>query len=75
MIHLPSGERVGFLSRASIAIAILYLRTIIGIVSSLPTLETGNVTQTLLGGGCWVGTALTVVSSTPITILCATMVV
>ena len=44
-------------------------------MSSLPALETSNVTQILLGGCSGVGTALTVVSSTPITILRATVVV
>ena len=75
MIHLPSGERIGLLSRASISISILYLKTIIGVVSSLPALETSNVTQILLGGCCWVGTALTVAPSIPISILRATLVI
>ena len=69
MVHLPSSERVGLPSRASIYVTILYLRTIIGVVSSLPALETGNMAQILLGGCCRVGTALTVVSSIPISIL------
>ena len=43
-------------------------------MSILPALETGNVTQVFLGGCRWVGTALTVASSIPISILGATMV-
>ena len=74
MVHLSSGERVGLLPRASISIAILQLRTIIGVVSSLPALVTGDMTQVLLSGRCWVGTVLVVVSSIPISILRATMI-
>ena len=44
MVHLSLVERVGLLSRASIAISILEFRALIGIVSSLPALETSNVT-------------------------------
>ena len=73
MVHLTSGERVGLLSRASIVVIILCLRTIIGVVSSLPALETSNVTQILLGGCRGVGTALATVSSIPISILRATV--
>ena len=75
MVHLTSGERVGLLSRASIAISILCFRTFSGVMSGLPALETSNVNQILLGGCRGVGTALTVASSIPITILRATMVV
>src|SRR5215216_5474328 len=45
VIHLTFGKRVGLLSRASIAISILHLRTFCGVVSSLLALETCNVTQ------------------------------
>ena len=75
MVHLTSGERVGLISRTSIAIPIICCRTFSGVVSGLPALEIGNVTQIFLGGCRGVGTALTVDSSIPITILRATMVV
>ena len=74
MVHLPSGERVWLLSRASISVTILYLTTIIGVVSSLPALVTGDMAQVLLSGCCWVGTVLVAASSIPISILRATMV-
>ena len=74
MVHLSFVERVRLLPRASIAISILCFRKLIDIVSSLPALETSNVTQILLGGCRGVGTALTVASSIPFTILRATMV-
>ena len=45
------------------------------VAPDLPALETGNVTQILLGGCRGVGTALTIASSIPITILRATVVV
>ena len=44
-------------------------------MSSLPALETSNVTQVLLGGCRGVGTALTAVTSIPISILRPTVVV
>ena len=44
-------------------------------MSSFPALETSNVTQILLGGCSRVGTVLTGVSSLPITILRANVVV
>ena len=75
VIHLTFGEGVGLLGRTSIAISILCLRTFSGVVSGLPALETSNVTQILLCGCPGVGTALTVASSIPITILRATVVV
>ena len=75
MVHLTSGERLGLLSRASITISILCLRTFGGVVSGLPALEIGNVTQVFLGGCRGVGTALTIASSILITILRDTMVV
>ena len=43
-------------------------------MSSLPALVTGDMTQVLLSGCCWVGMVLVVVSSIPISILRATMV-
>ena len=75
MVHLTFGEGVGILPSASIAITILCFRALSGVVSSLPALETSNVTQILLGGCSGVGTVLTVVSSIPISILRATVVV
>ena len=75
MVHLTSGERVGLLSRTSIAISILYFRAFSGVVYGLPALETSNVTQILLGGCRGVGTVLAVASSIPITIFRATVVV
>ena len=74
MVHLSPIERVGLLPSASIAIAVLQFRTIIGVVPSLPALETSNVTLILLGKRCWVGTVLVVACSIPIPILRATMV-
>ena len=75
MIRLTSGERVRLLSRASIVISIMCLRTFNGVVFGLPPLETGNMTQIFLGGCCGIGMTLTIASSIPITILRATMVV
>ena len=74
MVHLSPVERVGLLPRASIAITILCFRTLIGIVSSLPALVTGDMTQILLSGCCWVGTVLVAACSIPISILGATVV-
>ena len=58
VIHLTSGERVGLLSKAFIAIPVLGLRAISGIVSGFPALETRNVTQIFLCGCCGAGTIL-----------------
>ena len=44
VVHLSPIERVGLLPSASIAIAVLQFRTIVGVVPSLPALETSNVT-------------------------------
>ena len=74
MVHLSLVERVGLLPRASIAITILYFRTLIGIVSSLPALETSNVTLVLLGGCGWVRAVLVAACFIPISILGATVV-
>ena len=67
-------ERVGLLPSASIAISVLQFRTIIGIVPSLPTLETGNVTLILLGGCGSVRAVLIAACSIPISILGAIVV-
>ena len=75
MVHLSSVERVCLLPRDPIAISILRFRTFSGIMSGLPALETGNVTQIPLGWCCGVGTVLTVTSSIPIAIFRATVVV
>ena len=69
MVHLSPVERVGLLPRASISIDILQLRTIIGVVSSLPALVTGDMAQVLLSGCGWVGMVLAVASSISIPIL------
>ena len=69
MVHLTFGERVGLLGRTPIAISILCFRTLIGIVSSLPALETCNVTLVLLGGCGWVRAVLATACSIPISIL------
>ena len=74
MVHLTSGEGIGLLPRASIAVAILQLRTIVGIVPSLPALETGNVTLILLGGCGWVRAVLIAACSIPVSILGAIVV-
>ena len=74
MVHLSLVERAGLLPRASIAITILCFRALIGIVSSLPALVTGDMNQILLSGCCWVGTVLIATCSIPISILGATMV-
>ena len=74
MVHLTSGEGIGLLPRASIPIAILQLRTIVGVMPSLPALVTGDMTQILLSGCCWVGTVLVAACSIPISILGATVV-
>ena len=71
---MSSVERLGLLPRASISIAILQLRTIIGVVSSLPALVTGDMTQVLLSGCCWIGTVLVATCSISIPIFGATMV-
>ena len=76
MVHLTSGEGIGLLaSKASITIPVLGLRAIGGIVSGLPTLEAGNVAQILLSRCSGVGVMLIVVSSIPIAIPMAIMVV
>ena len=75
MVHLSPIKRVRLLPRASIAISILAFGTFIGIMSSLGTLETRDLTQISLGWGRWGGTVLAVASSIPITILVAIMVV
>ena len=75
MVHLTSGERIGLLaSRASIVVPILRLGTFGGIVSGFPTFEAGNVTQIFLGGCCGVGMIPIPVSSIPIAIPMAIMV-
>ena len=74
VVHLTYSEAIGLLSRVSISIAILQLKTIIRIVSSLPALVTSDMTQILLSGCCWVGTVLVVASSIPISILGAIVV-
>ena len=68
-------ERVGLLPSASIAISILQFQTIIGVVPSLPALETGNVTLILLGGCGWVRAVLIAACSVPVSILGAIVVV
>ena len=76
MVHLTSGEGIGLLaSRASISIPVLRLRAIGGVVSGFPALETGNVAQILLCRCSGVGLMLIVVSSVPIAIPMAIMVV
>ena len=74
MVHLYSGERVGLLPRFSISIIILQLRAIIGVVSSLPALVTGDMTRVLLSRCCWIRMVLAVASSIPISILGAIVV-
>ena len=44
VVHMSFVERVGLLPRTSIAISILCFKTLGGIVSILPALETSNVT-------------------------------
>ena len=44
VVHLTSGERIWLLPLASIPISLLCFRTLGGVVSSLPALETSNVT-------------------------------
>ena len=68
MVHLSSVERVWLLPSASIAIAVLQFRTIVGVVSSLPALETSNVTLILLVGCGWVRAVLIAACSIPIPI-------
>ena len=75
VVHLSPVERVGLLPSASIAISVLQLRTIIGVVPSLPALETSNVTLILLGGCGWVRAVLIAACSIPVSILGATVVV
>ena len=75
MVHPTFGEGVGLLGRTSIAISILRFRTFSGIISGLLALETGDMTQILLGECRGVGTVLTATSSIPIAILRATVVV
>ena len=72
---MSSGERVGLLPRASIAISILSFRTLISIISSLLALVASDLAQISLSWGRSVGTVLSVASSIPITILVAIMVV
>ena len=67
-------ERIGLLPSASIAIAVLQFRTIVGVVPSLPALETGNVTLILLGGCGWVRAVLIAACSIPVSILGAIVV-
>ena len=74
VVHLSPVERVGLLPSASIAISVLQFRTIIGIVPSLPALETGNVTLILLGGCGWIRAVLIAACSIPIPILWAIMI-
>ena len=74
MVHLTSGERIGLLSRASISIPVLRLETLGGVVFGLPTLEVGNVAQILLCRCSGVGLMLIVVSSVPIAIRMAIIV-
>ena len=74
MVQLSPVERVGLLPRASFAISILCFRALGGIVSSLPALETSNVTRVLLGGRCWVRVVLIAACYIPVSILEATVV-
>src|SRR3989337_3088557 len=74
VVHLSPVERVWLFPRASIAISILRFRTLIGIVSSLPALETSNVTLILLDGCGWVRAVLIAACSIPVSILGATVV-
>jgi hypothetical protein len=76
MVYMPLSERVGLLaSRTPIAISILQLGTIIGVVSCFLALEAGDVTQILPHWGSRAGTLVIVVSSIPIAILMAIVVV
>ena len=74
MVHLSFVEWIGLLPSAPIAISILRFRALRGIVSSLPALETSNVTQVLLGVCCWVRAVLIAAFSIPISIPRATVV-
>ena len=74
MVHLSSIETVGLLPSASITIAVLQFRTIVGVVPILPALETGNVTLILLGGCGWVRAVLIATCSVPIPIPWAIMI-
>ena len=69
MVHLTSSEGIGLLSSASITISVLQFRTVIGVVPSLPALQTSNVTLVLLGGCGWVRAVLVATCSIPISIL------
>ena len=76
MVHLTSGEGIGLpASRASITVPVLCLGTLSGVVSGFPAPETGNVAQILLCRCSGVGLMLIVVSSVPIAIPMAIMVV
>ena len=75
MVHLASGEGVGLLaSGAFVAVPVLHLWALGGVVSCLLALETGDVAQILLRPCSGVGTILISVSSIPIAILMAIMV-
>ena len=74
VVHLSPVERVGLLSSASITVAVLQFRTIVGVVPSLPTLETSNVTLILLVGCGWVRAVLIATCSVPIPITWAIMI-
>ena len=74
MVHFSPVERVGLLPSASIAITVLQFRTIVGVVPSLPALETSNVTLILLGGCGWVRAVLIAACSIPIPIPWAIMI-
>ena len=75
MVHLSFVEWVGLLPGASIAVPILSFWAVIGIMSILPALVTGDVAEILLGG-CGRGrTILIIVFSIPIPILGAIVVV
>ena len=64
MIHVPLGERIWLLvSRISIVISILVLRTICGVVSFIVALEAGDLAQILPHWCSIVGTVFISVSS------------
>jgi hypothetical protein len=73
---MPLSEGVGLLaSRSSISIPILHLRTIGGIVPCVLALEIDDVAQILLCWCYWVGTMLIAISTIPIAIPLAIMVI
>ena len=60
MVHLSFVKWIGLLPRAPITISVLRFRALGGIVSSLPALETGDMTQILLS---WSRTVLVAIAS------------